>query len=157
MVFKKSTKQTKSILVAVQDLKIFGIDLFLNISNLSIPLNFIYPKIRITNLDEHALLCKYGLFADRHVTNAPWHNLYNWVKPPLMWNVELKTLNYFCFAVYKLQFLTQFPHIAHAGPNTFLNMYNLTLRWPWHFSMVLLDTKHVAKDWITSRVSQPMI
>ena len=74
-----------------------------------------------------------------------------------MWNVELKTLNYFCFAVYKLQFLTQFPHIAHAGPNTFLNMYNLTLRWPWHFSMVLLDTKHVAKDWIISRVSQPMI
>ena len=29
--FKKSTKQTKSILVVVQDLKILGIDLFLNI------------------------------------------------------------------------------------------------------------------------------
>ena len=67
LVFKKSTKQTKSILVAVQDLKIFGIDLFLNISNLSIPLNFIYPKIRITNLDEHTLLCKRGLFTDRDV------------------------------------------------------------------------------------------
>ena len=40
--------------------------MFLNISNLSIPLNFIYPKIRITNLDEH-LLCKYGLFADKDV------------------------------------------------------------------------------------------
>ena len=45
--------------------------LFLNISNLSIPLNFIYPKIRITSLDEHTLLCKYGLFADRHVMHAP--------------------------------------------------------------------------------------
>ena len=51
--FQKSAKQPKSILVAVQDLKIFGIDLFLNISNLAIPLNFIYPKIGITNLDEH--------------------------------------------------------------------------------------------------------
>ena len=62
----KKTK-TKSILVAVQDLQSFGIDLFLNISNLSIPLNFIYPKIRITNLDEHTLLCICGLFADRDV------------------------------------------------------------------------------------------
>ena len=41
LVFKKSAKQAKSILVAVQDLKIFGIDLFLNILNLSIPLNLI--------------------------------------------------------------------------------------------------------------------
>ena len=39
--------------------------LFLNISNLSIPLNFIYPKIRIPNLDEHTSLCKCELFADR--------------------------------------------------------------------------------------------
>ena len=67
MVFKKSTKQTKNIFVAVQDLKIFGIDLFLNISNLSIPINFMYPKIRITNLNEHILLSKYGVFVDRDV------------------------------------------------------------------------------------------
>ena len=65
--FKKSAKQTKSILMTIQDLKIFGIDLFLNISNLSIPLNFIYPKIRITNFDEHKLLCICGPFADRDV------------------------------------------------------------------------------------------
>ena len=74
-----------------------------------------------------------------------------------MWNVELKTLNYFCFPVYELRFLIQFPHIAPTGPNIFLNRYNLTLRWSWHFSMVLLDVKYVAKDWITSCVSQAMI
>ena len=74
-----------------------------------------------------------------------------------MWNVQLKTLKYFCFPVYGLQFLTQFPHTAPIGPNTFLNRYNLTLRWSWHFSMVLLDVKYVAKDWITSCVSQAMI
>ena len=45
-----------------------------------------------------------------------------------MSNVELKTLNYFCFLVYELPFLTQFPHIAPTGPNTFLNRYNLTLQ-----------------------------
>ena len=60
-----------------------------------------------------------------------------------MWNVQLKTLNYFCFPVYELPFLTQFSHIAPTGPNTFLNRYNLTLRWYWHFSMVLLDVKYV--------------
>ena len=37
--------------------QILGIDLFLNISNLSIPLHFIYAKIRITNLDGRTLLC----------------------------------------------------------------------------------------------------
>ena len=68
---QKINKTNKSILVAVKDLKIFGINLFLNISNLFIPLSFIYPEIRITNLDEHTLLCKYGLFADRHVMHAP--------------------------------------------------------------------------------------
>ena len=137
--------------MAVQDLKIFGINLFLNILNLSIPLNFIYPKIRITDLDEHTS-CICGLFADRDVM----HDLYNWVKPPLIWNVELKTLNYFsCLPVYELRFLTQFPQIAPTAPNTFSNRYNLTLRWSWHFSMVLLDVKYRAEDWITSRVSQP--
>ena len=53
--------------MAVQDLKIFGIDLFLNISNPSIPINFVYPKIRITNLNEHIILSKYGVFVDRDV------------------------------------------------------------------------------------------
>ena len=53
--------------MAVQDLKIFGINLFLNILNLPIPLNFIYPKIRITSLDEPTLLDIFGLFADRNV------------------------------------------------------------------------------------------
>ena len=74
-----------------------------------------------------------------------------------MRNVELKTWNYFCFPVYELRFLTQFPHIAPTGPNIFLNRYNLTLRWSWHFSMVLFDMNYAAKDCITSRVSQPMI
>ena len=74
-----------------------------------------------------------------------------------MRNVELKTWNYFCFPVYELRFLTQFPHIAPTGPNTFLNRYNLTLRWSWHLSMVLIDVKYVAEDWITSRVFQPMV
>ena len=73
--FKKSAKQTKSISMTVQDLKIFGIDLFLNISNLSISLNFICPKIRITNLDEHTLLYLCGLFADRDVMHDLWHDL----------------------------------------------------------------------------------
>ena len=45
-----------------------------------------------------------------------------------MWNVELKTLNYFYFPVYELLFLTQFPYIAPTGPNTFLNRYDVTLR-----------------------------
>ena len=53
MVLKKSTEQTKSILVAVQDLKIFWIYLFLNRLNLSIALSFIQPKVGIINLDEH--------------------------------------------------------------------------------------------------------
>ena len=74
-----------------------------------------------------------------------------------MRNVELKTWNYFCFLVYELRFLTQFPHIAPTGPNTFLNRYNLTLRWSWHLSMVLIDVKYVAEDWITYRVFQPMV
>ena len=66
LVFKKSTKQTKSIL-ATNIFKIFAIDLFLNTLNLPIPLNFIHPKVRITNLDEHTFLCICGLFADRDV------------------------------------------------------------------------------------------
>ena len=86
-----------------------------------------------------------------------YRDLYNWVKLPLMWNVELKTLNCFCSPIYELQFLAQFPHIALTGPSTFLNRYNLTLRLSWRFSMVLLDVKYVAKDSITSHVSQPMI
>ena len=45
-----------------------------------------------------------------------------------MWNAQLETLNYFCFPVYELRFLTHFPHIAPTGPNTFLNRYNLTLQ-----------------------------
>ena len=63
-----------------------------------------------------------------------------------MRNVELKTWNYFYFPVSELRFLTHFPHIAPAGPNIFLNRYNLTLRWSGHFSMVLLDMKYVAED-----------
>ena len=74
-----------------------------------------------------------------------------------MWNVELRTLNYFHFPVYELRFLSQFLHIDPAGPNTSLNRYNLTLRWSWQFSMVLRDVKYVAEDWMTSHVSQPMI
>ena len=62
---KNQQNKKKRILVATQYLKIFGIDLFLNTLNLSIPPNFIHPKIRITNLDEHTFLCIYGLFADR--------------------------------------------------------------------------------------------
>ena len=42
--------KTKNFLVAVQDLKVFGINLFLNKSNLSISLNFIYPKIKLAIL-----------------------------------------------------------------------------------------------------------
>ena len=71
LAFKKSTKRTKSIFVAIQHLKSFGIDLFLNTLHLSILLNFIHPKIRIAHLDEHAhtytLLCVCGLFADMDV------------------------------------------------------------------------------------------
>ena len=63
-----------------------------------------------------------------------------------MWNVELNTLNYFRFPVYELHFLSQFPHIAPTRPDTFLDRYNLTLRWSWHSSMVLFDVKYVAKD-----------
>ena len=71
-----------------------------------------------------------------------------------MWNDELKALNFFSrFPVYELQFFTQFPQISSTGPNTFSNRYNLTLRWFWHFSMVLLDVKY--GNWIASRVSQP--
>ena len=47
---QKTTKRIKNILVAVQRLTIFGIDLFLNTLNLSIPFSFIYPKISIANL-----------------------------------------------------------------------------------------------------------
>ena len=47
---QKINKTNKNLLVAVQDLKIFGIDLFLNKSNLSISLNFIYPKIKLAIL-----------------------------------------------------------------------------------------------------------
>ena len=47
---RKTTKRIKNILVAVQRLTIFGIDLFLNTLNLSIPFSFIYPKISIANL-----------------------------------------------------------------------------------------------------------
>ena len=47
---QKINKTNKNLLVAVQDLKIFGIDLFLNRSNLSISLNFIYPKIKLAIL-----------------------------------------------------------------------------------------------------------
>ena len=64
-----------------------------------------------------------------------------------MWNVELKTLHYFCFYVYELPFLTRFSYISPTGPNTFLNRYNLTLKWSWHFSTVLLDMKYVAKEY----------
>ena len=60
LVFKKSTKETKSVLVVVQYLNVFGIDLFLNILNLPTPLNFIYPEMRITNLDKHTLLCMWA-------------------------------------------------------------------------------------------------
>ena len=69
LAFKKSTERTRSILVAVQHLKSFGIDVFLNTLHLSIPLNFIHPKIRIATLDEHThsyiivymwTLCKCG-------------------------------------------------------------------------------------------------
>ena len=74
-----------------------------------------------------------------------------------MWNVELKTFNYFCFPVFESRFLIQFPHIVPIGPNTFLNRYNVTLRWSWHFSMVLRDMKYVPEDWITFHVPQPMI
>ena len=44
-----------------------------------------------------------------------------------------------------LRFLTQFPQIARNGPNTFSNRYNLTLRWSWQCSMVLLDVKYGAE------------
>ena len=30
-------------------------------------------------------------------TTDPYHDLYNWVKPSLMWNVEFKTFNYFSY------------------------------------------------------------
>ena len=48
-------------------IKIFRINFFLNILNLPIPLNFIHPKIRITNLDEHTFLCLCWLFTDSNV------------------------------------------------------------------------------------------
>ena len=52
---------------SVIGLKIFGIDLFLGTLNLSIPLSFIHPKIRIINLDEHTFLGMCGLFAGKGV------------------------------------------------------------------------------------------
>ena len=42
--------------MAVQHFKVFIIDLFLNLLNQPIPLHFIHPKIRITNLDNTRLL-----------------------------------------------------------------------------------------------------
>ena len=63
-----------------------------------------------------------------------------------MWNLELKTLDYFCFPVYELRFLTQFPQIVPNGANTPSNSYDLTLRWSWHFSMVLFDVKYGTED-----------
>ena len=126
--FKKSAKQTKSILMTVQDLKIFGIDLFLNISNLSIPLNFIYPKIRNTNLDEHILLCICGLFADRDVM----HNLLH----DLVWPLRLSKASFdvkcgvedFALFLFPCLWITVFDPVSSyfpTGPNTFLNRYNL--------------------------------
>ena len=55
--------ETKSILVAVQHLKIFGTDLFLNTLNLSIPFNSTHSEIRIANLDQHTPI-NYCLYVD---------------------------------------------------------------------------------------------
>ena len=68
---QKTTKRITNILVAVQRLTIFGIDLFLNTLNLSIPFSFIYPKISIANLDEHTLIqCMCGRFTDRDANKS---------------------------------------------------------------------------------------
>ena len=146
--------------MAVQDLKIFGIGLFLNISNLSIPLNSIYPKIRITNLDEHTLLYICVPFADRDVMYDPKHDL-AWPLQLSKASVDVKCVvedfELFLFPCLWITVFDPVSHIAPTGPNTFLNRYNLTLRWSWHLSMVLIDVKYVAEDWITSRVFQPMV
>ena len=59
MAFKKPTKWTKSILVTIEHLKSFGIDQFLNTLHLSIPLNFVHPKIRIVTQHTHSYIIVY--------------------------------------------------------------------------------------------------
>ena len=52
-------------------------------------------------------------------TTDPYHDLYNWVKPSLMWNVEFKTFNYFSyFHAYYLGFFAQFPQIDPVHNDT---------------------------------------
>ena len=78
--------------------------------------------------------------------NQPLEALYTRVKANLMWNVQLKTLDYFsCVHAYDLGYLGPIsPNIPR--PDYLRNRYSSTHRGSWHQSKVSFDVKPGAED-----------